>query len=305
VLTVVVFLVGGQVIDGFTDISNVRSLLVIASLLGIASVGQTLAVLVGGIDLSIPALMGFANVMSVELYGRGWSFAIVIVVLLASAGLVGAASGLSSKALGAHPLIITLAVASIVTGAVLAYTQGGEATQSLPSWIGAAVSPAGHTGPLAVPGVVVAWAVISVVLVALQRGTVFGRHLYATGANPTAASLALVRTTRVWVVCFALSAVFAAIGGILLGGLSGGASNEAGDPYLFLTISAVVVGGTSLLGGRGGYGRTIGGVLLLTVLTTLLVGVGVDDEGQKMLLGGLIVVVVAIYGREASVRNQI
>ncbi len=305
ILTVAVFLVGGQVIDGFADVSNIRSLLVIAALLGIASVGQTLTILVGGIDLSIPAVMGFANVMSVELYGRGWSFGVVIVVLLASAALIGAASGAAAKALGAHPLIITLAMASIVTGAVLAHTQGGESAQALPAWLSSAVSPAGHTGPLAVPGVVVAWAAIAALVVFLQRGTVFGRQLYAAGANPTAASLALVRTTRVWVVCFALSAVFAAVGGIMLGGLSGGASAAAGDPYLFLTVAGVVVGGTSLLGGRGGYGRTVGGVLMISVLTTLLVGVGVDDPGQQMLLGGLIVAVVAIYGRQASVRTQI
>lgn len=305
VLVVVVFLIGGQAIEGFTDISNVRSLLVIASLLGITAAGQTLVVLVGGIDLSIPALMGFANVMSVELYGRGWNFAVVVAVLLASAGLIGAASGLTAKALHAHPLIITLAVSSIVTGGVLAHTRGGEAAQALPGWIASAVSPAGHTGPLAVPGIVVAWVAMSVAVIALQRGTVFGRHLYAAGANPTAAAPALIRTTRVWAVSFALSAIFAAVGGILLGGLSGGASVSSGDPYLFLSVAAVVVGGTSLLGGRGGYGRTVGGVLLLSVLTTLLVGVGVDDAGQQMLLGALIVVVVAIYGRQASVRSQI
>ncbi|OJU80826.1 MAG: hypothetical protein BGO11_19710 [Solirubrobacterales bacterium 70-9] len=304
-LAVIVFLVGGQVINGFTDLVNVRSLLVIAALLGIVSAGQSLTILLAGIDLSIPALMAFSNVLSVELYGKGWSFGVVIAALLVGAALIGATSGFVSKKLNAHPLIITLAVSSMVTGGVLTYTQGGESTQALPAWISEAVSPAGHTAGVAIPAVVVVWAAIAALVVFLQRGTVFGRHLYATGANPSAAPYALVRTTWIWVVCFALSAVFAAVGGILLGGLSGGASVDAGAPYLFLTVAAVVVGGTPLLGGRGGYGPTIGGVLLITVLTTLLVGVGVDQQEQQMLLGGLIVAVVAIYGRQASVRTQI
>jgi ribose transport system permease protein len=125
------------------------------------------------------------------------------------------------------------------------------------------------------------------------------------GANPTAGRLALIPPVLLSMIVFALSALFAAVTGILLAGFSGGADPSVGDPYLFTTIAAVVIGGTSLIGGRGGYGRTIAGVLLITVLTTLLVGLGASDAIQQMLLGVLIVVMIAIYGRQRRVREEV
>lgn len=303
-LVPIVFLIGGALIPGFIGLQSIRSLLIIASFLGIASIGQTVVILLGGIDLSIPAVIGMADVMATQLYGRGLPFWEVALAIVAAALAIGIANGLVSFLLHAHPLIITLAMNSVVLGTILAITHG-QNNGTVPEWLTKAVSPAGHLGGFPLPAVIVIWAVLTALVILFQRRLRLGRWLYATGANPMAARYALVRPALLWGVIFAISAVSAAIGGTLLAGFSGGANSSVGSPYLFTTIAAVVVGGTALVGGRGGYGRTVAGVLLITELTTLLVGVGSNTEVQEMLLGLLIVVMVGVYGRDQHVRTEV
>jgi ribose transport system permease protein len=303
-LVPILFIIGGIAIDGFTSFASARSMLVLASFLGIASIGQTLAVILGGIDLSVPALIGMADVMTTQLYGKGMAFGLVALIVLATAGALGACSGILSRALRAHSLIVTIAMSSIALGGVLAVTQG-ETGGLVPMWLTRFVSPSGHIWFVALPGVVGLWAVLAAVAVFLQRRMVLGRWIYGVGSNPVAAEMALVPTAAVYAAVFALSGVCAAIAGVLLAGFSGGADSSVGEPYLFTTIASVVVGGTSLVGGRGGYGRTIAGALLITELTTILVGIGASSPVQEMLLGGLILAMIAMLGRQASVREEI
>ncbi|WP_349903698.1 ABC transporter permease [Parafrigoribacterium humi] len=300
----VLFLGGGVFVEGFTGASSIRALLVLAAILGIACIGQTLAIVSGGIDLSVPALIGMADVMATQLYGRSLPFGAVTAIVLTAALIVGALNGLLAKVLNTHSLIVTLAMSSLVFGSVLVLTRGDTGGR-IPDWLTQFVSPAGSIGPVPIPGVVVLWAVLAAATVVFQYKTVIGRWVYAMGANPTAGRLALIPPVLLSMIVFALSALFAAVTGILLAGFSGGADPSVGDPYLFTTIAAVVIGGTSLIGGRGGYGRTIAGVLLITVLTTLLVGLGASDAIQQMLLGVLIVVMIAIYGRQRRVREEV
>jgi ribose transport system permease protein len=127
----------------------------------------------------------------------------------------------------------------------------------------------------------------------------------ALGSNRIAARLALVRPFAVRICVYVLSAGCGCLAGALLGGFSGGASVNIGNPYLFSTITAVVVGGTALLGGRGTYGRTISGVLVTTEFTTLLVGRGIGANLQQVLLGLAILVLITIYGRDRHVAQRI
>jgi ribose transport system permease protein len=125
------------------------------------------------------------------------------------------------------------------------------------------------------------------------------------GANPRAAELADVPRMRVWIIIYGLSGAFAAITGILLAGFSGAADPTVGLTYLFTTIAAVVVGGTSLIGGRGGYGRTIAGSFILIQLTMLFIGLGLDQPAQQICLGILILALVSLHGREAHIKMRI
>jgi ribose transport system permease protein len=305
VLLGALFLYGATTIDGYATKPSIYSMLVLASLLGLAAAGQTLVILLGGIDLSVPFVIGAANVMTAELTGgRGWPFAAVAAFVGMLALLVGAANGYLSHRFEVHPLIITLGTGSIVGGGVLAWTKA-ELTGGAPGYLGTFVSPGKNTFFVPLPPVVVFWIALSAVLVFVLTKTSVGRRLYATGANARAARLALVSTTRVWTGTFAVSAFMSALTGVLLAGFSGTGLFTIGDPYLFTTIASVVIGGTSLLGARGDYVRTILGALILTQTTTLLVGNGFDAPTQQVILGSAIVLFVATYAREAHVRTRI
>ncbi|MER8967912.1 ABC transporter permease [Mesorhizobium sp. M0643] len=303
-VAVALHLLGTLLIPGYSQPFAIRALLVIASLLAVASIGQTLVVILGGIDLSIPFIIGFANVVAAQLYGGGWNFALVCAVVVALAILIGALNGLISRGLDIHPLIVTLGTGMIVQGAVLLWT-GGFPSGSAPAAVSAFVSIGGSVGPLPVPGLVPCVAVLTLLVALVLARTPYGRRLYALGSNPRAAPLALIDPVRMWTVTYAASAFFAAAAGVLLLGFTGSAYGDVGQPYLFQTIAAVVVGGAALVGGRGSYFGTIAGVLVLTEINTLLIGLGFRPSTVQAALGLVIVLLVSLYGRERHVSATI
>lgn len=303
-IALLVHLVGMLLIKGFGTTFGIRAMLVLAALLAIASIGQTLVILLGGIDLSIPFVIGFANVAAAQLYGQGVPFPIVLPAVILAAMLVGAFNGWLSAVLAIHPLIVTLGTGTALQGAVQLWTKGFP-TGGAPPWVQKFVSIGGTIGPFPFPWLIPFTALLAVLVVLLLSRTVYGKRLYALGSNPRAARLALVEPVRMWTVTFALSAGFAALAGILLLGFSGSAYAAVGAPYLFQTIAAVVIGGTALIGGRGGYLGTVAGALCLIELTTVLVGLGLQPPLVQATLGVLIVALVAVYGREAHVRELI
>lgn len=298
------FLVGVTTLPQFASRSAIDAMLVLASFLGIAAAGQTIVILIGGIDLSVPSIISGANLITVALGGRNWPFYAIVALILSGSLLVGAVNGFVAHRYRVPPLIVTLATGSIVAGAVLAWTHGAV-YGGVPKWFTHFVSPAGKVGPVPVPPIVVFWAGFTIVFSVVLHLTGLGRKLFATGANERAAKLALVRTERVWVSTFAASALCSGIVGIFLAAWSGTGDASIGDQYLFLTIAAVIVGGTSLIGAVGDYWHTVLGSLILTVLTTILVGHSFGASAQQILLGIVILVVVATYGRDRALRDRL
>ncbi|MBZ9995115.1 ABC transporter permease [Mesorhizobium sp. BH1-1-4] len=297
-------LAGTILIPGYSSPFAVRAMLVLASLLAVASIGQTLVVIMGGIDLSIPFVIGFANVVAAQLYGDGWNFVLVCGLVGVLALLIGGLNGLISRSLDIQPLIVTLGIGMVVQGLVLLWTAGfpsGSAPQAVSSF----VSIGGSAGPLPVPWLVPSLIVLAALVVLVLERTAYGRRLYALGSNPGAAPLALIDPVRMWVVTYAASAFFAAVAGVLLLGFTGSAYGDVGQPYLFQTIAAVVVGGAALVGGRGSYLGTIAGVLVLTEINTLLIGLGFQPSAVQAALGFIIVLLVSLYGRERHVSTTI
>jgi ribose transport system permease protein len=303
-LAIIVFIVGAITIDGFARLFSLRAMLVLAAFLGIASVGQTLAVLLAGIDLSIPFVIGFGNVVAAKLTGDGMPFWQVVIIVLGLALLIGAFNGFTASRLKIHPLILTLGVGFIIEGAILLWTKGFP-TGSAPKSVTQFVSIGSTLGPFPFPGLVLFWMAVAIVVVFLLRETIFGRQLYGLGANPAAAELALVRPVKIWTIAFALSAFFAALAGILLLGFTGSAMAAVGEPYMFQTIGAVVIGGTAMVGGRGSYVGTVIGSFALIELTTVLRGFGLPDSLVPAALGLLIIILVSIYGREPRIRDLV
>ena len=297
-------LAGTALIDGYSSTFSIRAMLVLATLLAIASIGQTLVILIGGIDLSIPFVIGFANVVAAQLTGEGVNFVLACLIVAALALLIGAANGAISALLRIHPLIVTLGIGTVAQGLVLIWTKGFP-SGSAPDFVSEFVSIGGSVGPLPVPGLIPALIVLAVAIVLLLSRTPYGRRLYALGGNPTAARYALIDPVAMWVVTFALSALFAALAGVLLLGFTGSAYGDVGQPYLFQTIAAVVVGGTSLLGGRGSYLGTLAGAVVLTEINTLLIGLGLQPSLVQAALGAIIIILVSLYGREPHLRAAI
>jgi ribose transport system permease protein len=301
---IVVFFLGAVLIEGFGSSFSVSAMLILASLLAIAALGQTLVMILGGIDLSIPFVIGFANVVFASLYGEGMPAAAAFLIVLGCAALIGAISGGLSAALSIHPLIVTLGVGTIVQAGVQIWTRGLP-TGSAPEFVNEFVSLGGSIGPLPFPWLIPFTAALTIGCFLVLRGTVYGRRLYALGSNLKAAELALVRPVFMWMVTFAVSAVFAALAGILLLGFTGSSSATVGTPYLFQTVAAVVIGGTALIGGRGGFVGTVAGAIVLVELRTLLIGLGLSEALVQSALGILILVLVAAYGRDQHIRNLI
>jgi ribose transport system permease protein len=131
-----------------------------------------------------------------------------------------------------------------------------------------------------------------------------GRRLLATGANPRGAEYSLIRTRRLWTLAFAFSAVASALVGLLVAGLAGQVTIDLGNEYLFLSVVAVIVGGT-IFGGPGDYLRTCLGALLVTVVGIVLVGHGASEAVRQMVLGVAVLLSVSLYGRQRRIRDRI
>ncbi|MEQ1952021.1 ABC transporter permease [Mesorhizobium sp. CN2-181] len=303
-VAILLHVVGTLLIPGYSAPFAIRAILVLAALLAVASIGQTLVVILGGIDLSIPFVIGFANVVAAQLYGQGWNFVLVCGVVGVLAIVIGGLNGLISRGLNIHPLIVTLGIGMIVQGLVLLWTKGFP-SGSAPPAVSAFVSIGGSVGPLPVPWLVPCVAVLTALIALVLARTPYGRRLYALGSNPGAAPLALIDPVKMWAVTYAASAFFAAVAGVLLLGFTGSAYGDVGQPYLFQTIAAVVVGGAALVGGRGSYLGTIAGVLVLTEINTLLIGLGFQPAAVQAALGLIIVLLVSLYGRERHVSTTI
>jgi ribose transport system permease protein len=302
---VILFVFSAVSISGFLTKGSLYSVLVLASFLGIAAAGQTIVIMIGGLDLSVAAVISAADLTVPALTGKGWSPGLAILVVMIGGSLLGAANGFIVRRWRVPPLIITLATGGIVYGIALATTNSGLAAANVPVWLTHFSSPIGTTLGLGVPPVLVVWVILAVALGVVLRRTTVGRRVYATGANERAADLAGVHTLRVWMGAYALSGAAAAVTGVLLVGFVSAASVGVGDPYLFTSLAAVVVGGTSLLGARGDYWRTVLGALILTLMTTILVARGAGSALQEAAFGFLILVFVGVYGRERRVRDQV
>lgn len=297
-------------IEGFLSGPNIKAILLFAAFLGIASVGQTMVALLGGLDLSIPFVIGSSNIALLFLITLGVPTGVAFAFILILGGVVGLINGLVSFRLQGQALIVTLGTGFAVAGFTQIMTSigsqfAGNVFGTVPRWLSNLAAMNGRFFGLALPPTIIIWIVIAIVVIVGLRTTAWGRNLYALGGNRRSAALIGISEFRYWVGCYVISGVFAALAGSLLLGWSGGAFIGVGDPYLFTTLAAVVIGGTSLLGGNGGYGFTVIGVLVLQVLTSFLLGIGLEYEWQQFIFGLLILPMVALYGRSPHIRATV
>jgi ribose transport system permease protein len=215
------------------------------------------------------------------------------------AALVGLINGLGVAYLRIPSLVLTLGMNAVLSGFTLVYTNGAP-QGSAPQF--ARDLAVGRIGG-ALPWALVFWALFSAALIFLLRRTVYGKRLYAIGNNAKASYLSGVPVRRVLVTTYALCGLCAGLGGVMLTGYSQQSYLGMGDLYVLPAIAAVVVGGTSILGGSGGYVGTIAGAITIVLLQNVLQIVGIKPAGQQILYGVIILMMLFVYGRNARVRE--
>jgi ribose transport system permease protein len=305
VLALVIVYTYGAIDLGFWNWSSVKEVLVLASLAGLASVGQTLLILMGGFDLSIAGFIVSSALVVTVLKDR-WhvSFVVAMLIAVVVAGVMGGLSGQICHRFKIQPLIVTLAMGTIALGLIQVQT-GGAFSGTAPDWLATLTSPRTRTlWVIDIPPPVAIWVAAAVLMALFLHRTAPGRRLMATGANPQAAEYSLIRTRRVWTLAFAFSGVASALVAMLVSGFAGSVDGGIGDPYLLQSVVAVIVGGT-VFGGPGDYSRTLIGALFLTFLNVVLVGKGATPADQNMIYGVAILLAVALYGRERRLRDRI
>jgi ribose transport system permease protein len=293
--TIALLLLTSLVSPGFLAGAHLRSMAMLAALIGIVALGQTFVIIGGGIDLSIPwVLNGAAVFVTLFAHARNQPLLWAVPLLLSAGALVGMINGLGIAVAAVPPIIMTLAVNVILQGSILICT-GGAPTATAPAAL--QFLAVGRIG--GIPVVIGIWVLLAVAATILLSKTVAGRYLYALGTNATVAEYSGVPTLRITVLSYTLSGFTAALVGMLLTGYSGQAYLGMGDPYLFTSIAAVAIGGTSIRGGSGHYIGTIAGACLLTILTALLPALNLSSGTLQIVYGIVILVTVAMASEAA------
>jgi ribose transport system permease protein len=258
---------------------------------------QTLTMLTGGIDLSVGAVASMTGFVVATLVGPlGLPMAIVVALLAAAAA--GLITGIGVGVFRVHPLIMTLGMALVVLGLAnvwqLQMVQTGAGVPTEFRFIGAGLFER------VIPHNLIVFVPLALLILLVLRRTGYGRLLYAIGDNPVAARLSGVRSWQVLIALYIISALLAGVAGFLLSGATNTASVTLADSLVLPSVAAAVIGGTSIMGGRGGYSGTIVGALILTVSVALLQALGFREADRLILFGSIIVLVAAAYARVTS-----
>lgn len=278
---------------GLGSVFGIRSLASEAAVFAVVALGQTLVIVSGGIDLSVPwVLNGGAILLTYLTAGDNAGLWWVVPLLLCLGFAVGATSGFLISVLQVPPVVITLGMNVFLAGAIAGIIQGNAAGKygATPPLVREIV----RARTLEIPNLLWIALILVIVLGVLMDRTAFGRRLYAMGTNPTVALLSGVRPRRVTVVAYGISALMSTIAGILIAGKLGSVTLGIGDTYLFTSVAVVAIGGTSILGGSGNVVGTFGGACLLAVATASIPVLGVPDAFTFIIFGLIILAAVTI-----------
>ncbi len=261
---------------------------------GIAAIGVTFVMILGGVDLSVGAVISLTAVLcAVQMDGEVANIAPAILAACAAGAAIGAANGLVVAFTRVSPFILTLGMGIAVAGLTQIYS-GGTAR--------GIVAPGfreffNHRIGGVLPVLAVAFLALAALGLVVQRLTVFGRQLFLIGSNRRAALLSGTPLAGVTILAYALSGLFGALAGIALLARSGVSNTLSGQGLEFQVLAAVVLGGTTFEGGRGGIGGTVAGVLVLVIAFNLVNISGLPYHMQLVVMGAVIILASAVYGQ--------
>jgi ribose transport system permease protein len=271
----------------------------VASFLGVIATGMMMVILLGQIDLSVPWVVTTGAMMACAAAVHGTSGSILAIPFgILCGAAIGLVNGIAVAYLRIPSMIITLATNAVAQGLMVVYT-GGFSPQDT-------ASPAmrylatGYAVP-SIPNGVLVWLAVGICAVFMLTRTTLGRSLYAIGNRERAAYMSGINTRRITMIAFVISGGLSALGGVLLAGYASKASQSMGDAYLLPSIAAVVLGGTHVLGGKGSYLGTVAGVILITLLQSILSVMQIEEAGRQLIYGAVIICMLLLYGRQKPV----
>ena len=295
-IMILMLIFGNIAVPGFISTNNIAVILREMSFLGICAIGQTLAILTGGIDLSLSNTLLLCNIMSAFIVsGSDKNVPAALLVCLLVSTAIGLVNFAGVYLLHIPAMIMTLASGSAVYGIAYIYCDGAPKGKSSP--FTSALVNSRFLGTINWTTVI--WLILSVVIIIVLKYSVFGRSVYAIGVNPVTASYSGISVPKTLAVIYILSSVLAGFTGFLFLGYTGTAYLSTGATYNMDSIASVVIGGTSIAGGSGEYLGTIAGVGIMTILTSLLTAMAVPQAGKDIIQGTLIIVLlITVYGRK-------
>jgi ribose transport system permease protein len=292
VLIIALFVFGEIVSVGFLSFDHIGAVLRTASFLGIVAIGQTIVILTAGIDLSVGPLITMGNVFTcMFMNGLNENTIWSLLAIIALGVLFGTLSGLGVTLLNISPLVMTLAIGSLVTGVTLIFSQGAPKGLASPILRYIAVGSVFK----GIPIVVLIWIVLGIFTIFFLRSSTFGRKIYYMGANERAAFMSGVRVKRVTTIAYSISGATACLTGALMAGYTHTAFLGIGNEYTLWSITSVVIGGTALTGGKGGYLGTMAGAVILVLLESILTVMKMPEAGRRIATGVIILIMISIY----------
>ena len=273
--------------------ANIQDILTQAAPLALVVLGQAFVILVRGLDLSVASLMASIAVLATAFNATDDAMIpVIFAVAVVVSACIGLINGLLVTKRNVSPFLATLAMMIVLQGVRFWYTQGAPAG-SLPS--GFRFLGAGRL--LGVPVNVLAFVLCFSVLAWLLHKSSFGRQIYITGGNPTAADLVGIRSDRVTIICYMICSVMAGIAGLFLVGFVGTVDNWVGRGYELDAIVACVIGGIALTGGSGNLWGAAAGALILVLIFNIVIILGLPVQAQMIIKGIIIVVAAALFAR--------
>lgn len=285
--------------DIFPTYSNVMNILRQASIVGVVSIGMTIVLLVGGIDLSVTSVMAITACLLADMMEKGVNAGktgimlgpVILVLLLGS--LIGLINGIIVVTRRLEAFIVTLAMNMIVKGIVMVYTKGAPGGKVTEFW-----EYFGSGFVFGIPCAVVLYAVMMAIFIVVLYKTVYGRHIYAIGSNAEAARLTGIKVKSNKILAYVICGFTAALGGIMLM-----ARVRVGEPngstgYDMDALAAAVIGGTAMSGGVGTLAGTLAGVIIMAMVNNILNLVGADPNLQSLIKGAIILVAVVFQKQE-------
>jgi ribose transport system permease protein len=287
--------------DTFLTRGNLLNITRAFSWIAIAALGQSLVIIIGGIDLSAGAVMALSGLVSAICLEAGAPVPVAIVAGLLTGSLVGLTNGLVIGRIGLPPIIVTLGTMSIARGLTLSLT-GGAPLRNLPGAFRALGQAEVAIGAWVIPLPVIYMLILGLLVSGLLNRTVLGRYIYALGGGGRALVISGVNTTQLKVLVYTLCGLLTAVGGLLMTARVGVAAPTAAEGAELDIIAAAVIGGASLFGGEGSVVGVLLGAALLQVVRTGLVLLGVSGQWQGVAIGVMILLVILLdYWRRRRV----